>query len=487
MDQEEHPRNEVEIFECERYRVVAGWSSDYLLPTDRQAIRVRDTRESWKTVAEAERVLLCPGWIWEQSDSLSACSPRGDLAAWRVDTAGQQVDAEGWSYGLNFSRTYEGSPSSGLQMFVRWRRRTRRAVFGGIAHLREVISRSPELCQAWPAPRVCENIDLEGAALVGKELSEALASASLNVEWCQPAAVRLQWRLLEELLTSRASTLTAALSSFVSSQKSVAARMAEAFSAGDEGSLRARQSEVEAGFPAAARDAFAFLAVRRYRPDLACSATKPDHSCRFKPIACPHKGCTVRCSVKGIEAHDRVCPFKLITCEKCLEKVPRGQWITHNTSVCPYRQASCAYGAVGCTSQLAHKELPGHAEEAAQTHMALMLQALLDQQELIRKLSARVEQLEEKSGRQEKEQSVSNAAIGCQISALELKVGALEKKSLQELKKVADGANAEARKRAEAASKVAQKDLEPLRKELASMKATVTELQGSERCHRGTL
>mmetsp|Transcript_124491 Transcript_124491/g.346546 ORF Transcript_124491/g.346546 Transcript_124491/m.346546 type:complete len:478 (-) Transcript_124491:113-1546(-) len=462
---------EVELFECERYRMLAGWSSEYLLPTDRQAYRVRGSKTSWRTLPEAEAALLSPGWVWEGA-SLAAGGP----PQWRVDPSGQQADADGWSYATNFNAAYEGSSKGGLQSFVRWRRLTRGAAFSGLPDLETAAAGRPPLAQAWPAHGGCPNVDLEGAAQLGRQLAEALAAASLHGDWCAPAVAKLKWQLLEELLTSQKKSLEAALSAFVASHKTVATRMAEAFRAGDDGAAATRAAEVEAQFPAAEREAFATLAIRRFRRELACPESQ-EHECRFAAVRCPNGGCGQRCSLRGLESHDRACQFKLVACEKCSEQVPRGQLQAHLSATCPLRQATCAFRAIGCGSELSQRELPGHLQESMQAHTALLLKALLEQQELVHSLTARVAQLEEHAGLQERVQGGAQAAVAGQVAALEAKVAALEKKSERELKKVSDAATSEAKRRADAAAKIAKGDLDPVRKELATLKASVTQLQ----------
>lgn len=138
-------------------------------------------------------------------------------------------------------------------------------------------------------------------------------------------------------------------------------------------------------------------------------------------------------------------------------------------------------------------------------HMTMLLQAVLEQQDTQKQLLARIADLEGRHAEEERERSGALAVLTGQVAALESKLVALERKSNQDLKKVSDAttaqahvleskiavlekksgqdlkrasdtSTAEAKKIAAAAKSSSQADLEPLRKELAALKAKVSEL-----------
>ncbi len=90
-------RRLVECFECERYYPFKGWSKS-LLSTDRDSFGDRNGDWGYSTLAEYSDAVLTPGWFWEQGD-------------WQVARNDRNVDAEGWSYCVDFSGFSAAIPS----------------------------------------------------------------------------------------------------------------------------------------------------------------------------------------------------------------------------------------------------------------------------------------------------------------------------------------------------------------------------------------
>lgn len=435
---------EVELFACERYRVLAGWSASYLLPTDRGAFRVRGSKTSWSKLQEAEKALLGPGWQWEDLHDGEANAVRWQVAP--LDCA----DSEGWTYGTQFASSFEGSAAAGRASIARWQRLVRSQVFvGGVHFLRAVGA---------PVP-VCLNVDLEVAAAAGRLILEGLAAASMRSSWSAPALVSLKQKLLSFLLKQPAGcgslvrTVQGAIKDFVSAQGGVMAQMADALKGTDETGLTQRIAEVEACFPQLERDSYAAIALRRLCPDCCCSSAQEQHDCRHAPVTCPHVGCTERISAYAVASHDAACKFKLVECPRCKEQVRRGELQAHRKSACPEREAVCAFASVGCTAAIVHREAEAHLEECAQAHLLLTLQALEEEREAGRQLAARVVDLERKAAVSE----VALASLGAlqvQMVQLAARLEATEKKLAQEEKK-----SEAAAKRADSAVAALQKDL----------------------------
>lgn len=103
---------EEEVFENERYMPMFGWSSSYLLPSDRRRWSTMEGRNSSDTFPEVKA--LPPGWQWD-----------GD---WMVDLEGAGKD--GWLFAIDFD-AYQRDSKSGKNKcsplcYVRRRRWVRR-------------------------------------------------------------------------------------------------------------------------------------------------------------------------------------------------------------------------------------------------------------------------------------------------------------------------------------------------------------------------
>ncbi|CAE8701727.1 unnamed protein product [Polarella glacialis] len=143
------------------------------------------------------------------------------------------------------------------------------------------------------------------------------------------------------------------------------------------------------------------------------------HDCRFRPTRCPNVGCGERASVQSLSIHDECCKFKLLSCQKCSEIIRRSEMPAHAAAACPEREACCAFAAIGCPTALTQREVPTHLDECYNSHMLLMLQVVVQQQETIDRLGSRVGQLEGLllASEEQKEAQESN------VRSLEIKMG----------------------------------------------------------------
>lgn len=442
---------EVEIFVCERKRPLAGWSSDYLMPTDQHAYRVRGKRGGFNTIGEAENALLGPGFAWEAT-------------RWKADPGGQPADSEGWAYGVNFNSSFVGSAKGGLQMFTRWQRLTRTQRFGGLVALEQSVQQTYKLCP---------NFDLEYASIVGRNLQESIAAASLYADYNLHVLVKLKTQLLERLAPQRQDkhgSLESVLNEFITSQRPVASRLTEVLKGARDEAVTARMQEIVTCFLPAEREAYAILAIRRFRPDLACGVgSEEEHICPFAPVHCEHEGCSERCSAHSLAAHDATCPFKPMACEKCGEQLARGELHRHLSSACSMRDASCSYSSIGCNKAMTHRDVGNHLEECTQAHMLLLLQTVSQQQSVIQALTARVAELE-----------CNSVATGQKLATVEASVG----KALNDnVSKALKDATASAEKKATAvgleARKHADSAVAALRGEVGTVKTELSQVRGS--------
>lgn len=150
-----------------------------------------------------------------------------------------------------------------------------------------------------------------------------------------------------------------------------------------------RQAELEAYFPLVEREVLAAFAMRRLCADLTCRAvdgTDPNHECVFKQMICPNRGCVERLSRRTAEAHDKVCIFKRIACERCGEEVLRKEMQAHLSHACPDRPIKCCFDAIGCHRQLTFRTMEKHLEECTQSHLMMLMQTIQEQQSQINEL-----------------------------------------------------------------------------------------------------
>lgn len=478
---------DVEIFECERYRLMSGWSKDYLLPTDSNVYRMRNCKKTWKVISEVDAAMLSPGWTWERL----ATSQEGHVGpeGWQVSPL-PQADAEGWTYGVSFSPTYEGSPSGGVQYFARWRRLIRCQAFAGEAALQQAICGG-----AGPVSTLCGHVDLDAVSNLGQRLLDALATGSLYHSDASPTQTRLKWALAERILGEKASSsIDAALREFIDAQRGVGARVQEALGATqDEALAQSRRDLFCTAFPAEEREALAALALRRFRPELSCAdESGAQHECRFRPVVCSHRGCGLRVSNHALESHEQSCRHLPLPCEKCGEQIPKGEHRMHLIAACPLRDAKCTYSGIGCEVPLTQQAVASHLDDCSQSHMLLLLCALQEQQDVIGKLTTRISELEARSAAHDKQSTESIDGHHKRVLALEErsksmpailddKFSAAEKRAAEEKKRSVAATSEEAKKAAEKVGSKLEKNIEAVQKEVAGVQGQLRQVLGGPR------
>merc|ERR1719379_1480626 len=107
----------------------------------------------------------------------------------------------------------------------------------------------------------------------------------------------------------------------------------------------------------------------------------------YRPVYCVHKGCIECSSAYAVEAHDAICKFKPVPCDRCSELVPRGELHVHAAAACPEREATCVFSSVGCSAPLKQRGVSAHLDECTQAHMMLLLRVVMEQQDIIHSLS----------------------------------------------------------------------------------------------------
>jgi len=463
---------DVEVFECERYRVMGGWSKDYLMPTESSAYRMRNCKKSWKNLAEVDDALLGPGWTWERVAG-------GD--GWQLSPL-PSTDADGWSYGVGFSSSFEGAPKGGVHCFARWRRMIRSQAFAGDTALLQAVS--------GPAANGCKQVDLDAVGELSQRLLDTLAAGSVyQGEAPLHKVTKLKWGLAESLFGNKcAANLDAALKSFIDAQRSRTTRVQEAFggSAVDNAVAAARREQIDAEFIAEERESFATLAIRKYQPEISCSDTSGgEHNCRYRPVLCSYAGCGSQVSSHALQSHQEHCRFMPLPCEKCGEAIPRGEHRMHSSVACPLREAKCTFACIGCDVPLVQQALVKHLDDCQQSHVLMLLCAL---QDVIKTLTARVAQLESRSESFQTYTGQVVEGLGNRTQALEQeskalpatidgKVAAVSKLAAEERKKSYTAAVEEARKNSEKMSRKVEEKVGTVQTEVAGIQSQLKNMQ----------
>jgi len=143
-----------------------------------------------------------------------------------------------------------------------------------------------------------------------------------------------------------------------------------------------------------------------------CDVAQCGEECIFKVEACTNEGCHVLFSRKWAADHDLICPQKNVHCEReCGDMVMRRKMRRHLDQACALRRVDCPFLEIGCLSELVHRTLPEHLESCHTSHMLLALKRISEQQNVIKDLYNRVNELE-------KTQSNNGKAIAACTTAL---------------------------------------------------------------------
>jgi len=167
--------------------------------------------------------------------------------------------------------------------------------------------------------------------------------------------------------------------------------------------------------------ALSYLDVRGGLARCADETCTGSDACPFATRTCPHSGCSASFALRHEERHDAQCQHKPVACEHgCGELVPRHAQAAHFQHACPKAPASCPFAALGCAASLTRQEVPTHVEVAAQGHLLLAVNRISEHQDAIRKLSARVSELE-KTQRESDDASSASAATAAAATATMVK------------------------------------------------------------------
>lgn len=99
-------------------------------------------------------------------------------------------------------------------------------------------------------------------------------------------------------------------------------------------------------------------------------------ACIFRRVNCPHC-CGATFSAHFTRRHDAICGEKHVPCEQaCGKHVPRKQMNEHIHMRCELRPAKCPFGAIGCPSEVKHRDIEEHLRMQTVNHALLLLSTL---------------------------------------------------------------------------------------------------------------
>ena len=171
-----------------------------------------------------------------------------------------------------------------------------------------------------------------------------------------------------------------------------------------------------------------------------------ESACEFRLVTCPNPGCSAEFSYKRRSEHDDACGFKLLPCPSgCGTEIPRNKVHAHVRDKCILRDAECPLSTVGCTAVVQAQDVALHLNEHADQHFVLVVNRMMEYQSMFKKLNARINLLEEKNARLERELHRKTAelsskneahAISNEVKKLTKRLGTLEGTCRTEFKKV---------------------------------------------------
>eukprot|EP01134_Creolimax_fragrantissima_P000348 CFRG0348T1 len=116
--------------------------------------------------------------------------------------------------------------------------------------------------------------------------------------------------------------------------------------------------------------------------------------CNLRPFACESPECDTILSVRYYKAHDKVCPYKRLTCDQgCGEIIQRQEMRKHMTTICSMKPISCPYKRLGCDAELVLGTLEDHLASRTDTHLWLAVLLLDKQDSYIQELQQKMDQL----------------------------------------------------------------------------------------------
>ena len=177
-----------------------------------------------------------------------------------------------------------------------------------------------------------------------------------------------------------------------------------------------------------------------------CNNDDEEQACEFRLVPCPNLGCGATFSFKHQAEHDEECGYKPLPCPNgCGMKIPRNDVHVHVRDKCSLRAAECPLASFGCTSIVQARDITDHLNDTADKHFMLIANRMVEYQNAMKEMNARIHTLEEKNALLERElqrstiqlQSKNEAkAISNDVKKLTKRLGTLENTCRTEFKKV---------------------------------------------------
>jgi len=440
----------VDINENERRWVGKGFSKGGLLPTDPGPFSSTDGSLSWKSMKEAsdDSRLLGRGWVYKEEEPCF------------TTTTTQKDDSEKcWMYASDYKieSMNIAKPKGGLLQWVRFHRLSRTKIFLPGEFVPEEIYEK------------CDHCDSSTIEPLSNLILDVLSYCSLvhNLKHAQhsdvlPLKERLIGLAFSHQIPKEESSdafnqlkiLQQKLENFVKSELSdtVMSRLLNGIDFNfnqrtDKIEFKQRCTEVETRFlPKNERDVIVSLIIRKLDPSyqVHCNKVGCGEECRFALAQCPNEGCSASMSKVHMDAHDDVCPFKIVTCI-CGETFVRHELAKHQSEECTLRDAKCPFANIGCTEIVKACDINQHNEDNVSSHLLLAVNRMMEYQDEMRSMRDRITALEHEN--KDLKQSLKNHQ---QVSASEIGVlrtkanlttktiAALEANSKSEVKKMTD-------------------------------------------------
>lgn len=165
------------------------------------------------------------------------------------------------------------------------------------------------------------------------------------------------------------------------------------------------------------------------------------YSCEFRVISCPNPHCTATFSYNHRTQHDDECEFKLLPCPNwCGTMVARKEVHAHVRDTCTLRHVECPLACVGCTASVQAHDVAGHLNHHADKHFVLVASRMMEYQAVIKTMNTRLQQLEEKNGRLERELNRVTLQLQTKsaddVKKMVKRIGTLESTCRTEFKKI---------------------------------------------------
>ena len=177
-----------------------------------------------------------------------------------------------------------------------------------------------------------------------------------------------------------------------------------------------------------------------------CNNDDEEQACEFRLVPCPNLGCGATFSFKHQAEHDEECGYKPLPCPNgCGMEIPRNGVHVHVRDKCSLRAAECPLASFGCTSIVQARDITDHLNDTADKHFMLIANRMVEYQNAMKDMNARIHTLEEKNALLERElqrstiqlQSKNEAkAISNDVKKLTKRLGTLENTCRTEFKKV---------------------------------------------------